>query len=47
MTIPKMLNWMTEEQYEQIRWYWGCVCDYDMYWKDEQDYEEWCKRVLA
>ena len=46
MTIPKTLNWMTKEEREYITWYWGCVCDYDMEWKDEKDYEEWCKRVL-
>jgi len=44
-TISK-LDWMTEEEYEEINWYYGCVCDYDMTWKDMQDYEEWCKRVL-
>ena len=47
MRIPKKLKWMTEEQWQSIEFYWGCVCDYDMNWKDEQDYEEWCKRVLA
>ena len=44
-TISK-LDWMTEEEYEEIAWYYGCVCDYDMTWSDMQDYEEWCKRVL-
>jgi hypothetical protein len=46
MTMIKKLDWMTEEHYEQIYFYWGCVCDYDMHWDNEQDYEEWCKRVL-
>lgn len=46
MTIPKTLDWMTKEEYDEIYWYWGCVCNYDMEWKDEKDYEEWCKRVL-
>jgi hypothetical protein len=40
------LDWMTNEQYEQIQFYWGCVCDYDMYWESEQHYEDWCKRIL-
>ena len=47
MTIPKKLEWMTEEQWQSIEFYWGCVCNYDMHWDDLKDYEEWCKRVLA
>jgi hypothetical protein len=47
MTIPKRLEWMSNEDWEEIYFYWGCVCDYDMHWEDEQDYEAWCKRVLA
>ena len=46
MNIPERLNWMSNEQWEEIHWYWSCVCDYDMHWKDEQEYEGWCKRVL-
>ena len=46
MTIPKRLDWMTKEDWENIYFHWGCVCDYDMRWDDEKDYEEWCKRVL-
>ena len=46
MTMIKKLDWMTEKQYQQIRFYWGCVCGYNMHWNNEQDYEEWCKRVL-
>ena len=42
----KRLDWMTDEQYEEVRIYWGLVCDYDEFWKDEQDFENWCKRVL-
>lgn len=44
-TISK-LSWMTEEEYEAIYFHYACVCDYDMTWKDMQDYEAWCKRVL-
>ena len=43
----RRLDWMTDEQYQQVYWYYGCVCDYDMRWEDEQDFEAWCKRVLA
>lgn len=43
--VEKMkLDWMTEEQYDEIKWYWGCVCDYKNVWGN--DYEGWCKRVL-
>lgn len=47
MTIPKKLDWMTEEQWQNIEFYWGCVCGYDTRWDDLKDYEGWCKRVLA
>jgi hypothetical protein len=43
----RRLDWMTNEEYDKVYWYWGCVCDYDNFWKDEQDFEAWCKRVLA
>lgn len=46
MTYTKRLDWMTDKDYENICWYFGCVCDYDMHWENEKDYEEWCKRVL-
>lgn len=46
MRIIKRLDWMTDEQYDQIYFYWGCVCGYDMHWENEKDYEDWCKRVL-
>jgi hypothetical protein len=45
-TMFRRLDWMTNEQYEEVRIYWGLVCDYDEFWKDEQDFENWCKRVL-
>lgn len=42
----RRLDWMTNEEYEELYWYWGCVCDYDNFWKDAEDFEAWCKRVL-
>lgn len=43
----RRLDWMTNEEYDEVYWYWGCVCDYDDYiWKDEADFDAWCKRVL-
>lgn len=47
MSIIRKLDWMSKEDYEYIEWYWGCVCDYNMHWANEKDYEDWCKRVLA
>lgn len=47
MNHIKRLDWMTDEEYKEVYWYYGCVCDYDMHWEDEQDYEAWCKRVLG
>lgn len=44
---PKILDWMTDEDWDKIYFHWGCVCDYDMTWDDEADYEAWCRRVLA
>lgn len=46
ITIPYKLDWMTDEDYDKIHFHWGCICDYDMKWKDHDDYEAWCKRVL-
>ena len=46
MTNVKRLDWMTDKEYDFVYWYFGCVCDYEMKWEDEKDYEEWCKRVL-
>lgn len=40
----RRLNWMTDADYENIYFHWGCVCDYENVWGD--DYEGWCKRVL-
>ena len=46
MTWIKKLDWMTDKEYENIRFYFGNVCDYEMRWEDEKDYERWCARVL-
>ena len=46
LRIPERLEWMTKEDDEYITWYWGCVCDYNMEWKDLADYEAWAKRIL-
>lgn len=46
MTWIKKLEWMTDAEYENIRFYFGCVCNYEMTWEDEADYERWCARVL-
>ena len=45
MTHIYRLGWMTDEQWNEVQWYYGCVCDYNMYWENEQDYDAWCKRV--
>lgn len=42
----KRLDWMTDKDYENVYWYWGCVCEYDEFWENDKDFEEWCKRVL-
>lgn len=47
MNFIVRLDWMTDKEYDTIRLYYHCVCDYDMHWEDEQDYEAWCHRVLG
>ena len=42
----KRLDWMTDEQWEELGIHWGLVCDYEKVWRDD-DYENWCKRVLG
>lgn len=46
MTIVTKLDWMTDEEYNEVYWYWGCVCGYQMNWKNIEEYENWCKRIL-
>jgi hypothetical protein len=43
---PYRLEWMSDDDWAEVEWYYGCVCDYDMEWANKQDYEAWCKRVL-
>ena len=47
ITWTKRLNWMTDKEYEAIRFYFGVICDYDITWDNDEEYEKWCKRVLA
>lgn len=46
ITTIKRLEWMSDEEWNEIEWHYGCVCDYDMQWDNINDYEAWCKRIL-
>lgn len=43
---PYRLEWMSDDEWAEVEWYYGCVCNYDMEWANKQSYEAWCKRVL-
>jgi hypothetical protein len=46
ITTIERLEWMSDNEWNEIKWYYGCVCNYDMKWDNLNDYDAWCKRIL-
>lgn len=46
ITNTYRLEWMSDEDWAEIEWFYGCVCNYDIQWDNHEAYERWCIYVV-